>query len=98
LKIAVQAKLPVMVILLSDGGYGSVRTRAIRDGLTQSPLLMDQPSWLNAISGLGLPGVRVETMDGFNDALDHWQPESGPVFIEAGFDADAYQAMIDGIR
>jgi acetolactate synthase-1/2/3 large subunit len=98
LKIAVQAKLPVMVILLSDGGYGSVRTRAIRDGLTQSPLLMDQPSWLNAISGLGLPGVRVETMDGLNDALDHWQPESGPVFIEAGFDADAYQAMIDGIR
>jgi len=98
LKIAVQAKLPVMVVLLSDGGYGSVRTRAIRDGLTQSPLLMDQPSWLDAISGLGLPGVRVENIDAFNDALDHWQPDSGPVFIEAGFDADAYQTMTNGIR
>jgi len=98
LKMAVQAKLPVMVVLLSDGGYGSVRTRAIRDGLTQAPLLMDQPSWLDAISGLGLPGVRVENIDAFNDALDHWQPDSGPVFIEAGFEADAYQSMTNGIR
>jgi thiamine pyrophosphate-dependent acetolactate synthase large subunit-like protein len=59
---------------------------------------MDQPSWLDAISGLGLPGVRVENVDAFNDALDHWQPDSGPVFIEAGFDANAYQTMTNGIR
>ena len=98
LKIAVHAKLRVMIVLLSDGGYGSVRTRAIRNGLIQSPLLMDQPSWLNAISGMGLPGARVENIDAFNDALDLWRPDSGPVFIEAAFDADDYQAMTNGIR
>ncbi len=98
LKLAVASQLPVMVVLLSDGGFGSVRTRAIRDGLTQTPLQISQPSWLAAISALGVPGVRVETAAAFNDALDHWRPDSGPVFIEAPFDPQVYQDMVQGIR
>jgi acetolactate synthase-1/2/3 large subunit len=98
LKLAVASQLPVMVVLLSDGGFGSVRTRAIRDGLTQTPLQISQPSWLAAVSALGVPGVRVETAAAFNDALDHWRPDSGPVFIEVPFDPQVYQDMVQEIR
>ena len=58
LKIAVAHRIPLMVVLLSDGGFGSVRTRAIKDGLRQDALLMEAPSWLAAMEGLGLPGTQ----------------------------------------
>ena len=44
LKLAVTEKLPLLVLLLSDGGFGSVRTRALADGLTEAPLLI-LPGW-----------------------------------------------------
>ena len=50
-KIAAAHRLPLMVILLSDGGFGSVRTRAIKDGLTQDGLVMEAPSWLAVMEG-----------------------------------------------
>lgn len=98
LKLAVEHRLPLLVLLLSDGGYGSVRTRAIAKGLVQEPLLMRNPSWLRPLEGLRLPGTRAESLADLESALASWNPESGPGFIEVAFDPEAYQAMVQGIR
>ena len=98
LKIAAAHRLPLLVVLLSDGGFGSVRTRAIRDGLAQDGLLMEAPSWLAAMAGLGLPGMRVDAESAVADALAVWRPETGPAFLEVNFDPETYQDMVEGVR
>ena len=98
LKIAAAHRLPLMVILLSDGGFGSIRTRAIKDGLAQDGLLMEAPSWLAAMEGLGLPGTRADAESAVADALAAWHPETGPSFLEVSFDPETYQAMVEGVR
>jgi thiamine pyrophosphate-dependent acetolactate synthase large subunit-like protein len=98
LKIAAAHRLPLLVVLLSDGGFGSVRTRAIKDGLKQDALLMEAPSWLAAMEGLGLPGTKVSGEDAVADALAAWQPERGPGFLEVRFDPRTYQDMVEGVR
>ena len=97
-KIAAERSLPLLICLLSDGGYGSVRSRAIRDGLTQTPLIIDQPSWLAAIEGMGIPGIFASSEESLVSALQSWDPTSGPRYLEISFDSNAYQGMVNGVR
>lgn len=97
-KLAVQHKLPLLIILMTDNAFGSVRTRAIKDGLTQKPLIMDGKSWVPVFEALGIPGTRAENAGAVAEALSDWMPSSGPAFIEIPFEPDAYEAMIDSIR
>ncbi len=98
LRLAVRNRLPLLVVLLSDGGFGSVRTRAIKDNMTQAPLLMEDPSWLAITTAMGIPGARVDTQQQFSDALVAWQWRDGPAYIEVAFDPDVYQRMVEGLR
>ncbi len=98
LKIAVENKSPLLVILISDGGFGSLRTRAVRDNLNQKNLVISEPSWLAAVEGLGMPGVPAAGQPALKNALESWDPSAGPLYIELPFDPDAYQAMVEGIR
>jgi hypothetical protein len=75
-----------------------VRTRALKDGLTQRPLVMADRSWMAAMAGLGLPGTIVEDETAMVDAAAAWDPATGPAFIEARFDPVSYQAMVVGVR
>jgi acetolactate synthase-1/2/3 large subunit len=97
-KLAVQHKLPLLIVLMTDNAFGSVRTRAIKDGLTQKPLTMDGKSWVPVFDSLGIPGTRAENINAVRDALAAWMPSSGPAFLEIPFEPDAYEAMIAGIR
>ncbi len=98
LRLAVQKRLPLLVVLLTDGGFGSVRTKAMKDGLTQKPLLMDQPSWGDILASMKIPAMRADSARGFNDALGQWDWHAGPAYIEVPFDPMAYQDMVLGIR
>jgi acetolactate synthase-1/2/3 large subunit len=59
-KLAAQHKLPLLIVLMTDNAFGSIRTRAIKDGLTQKPLVMDGKSWVGIFDSLGIPGTRAE--------------------------------------
>lgn len=96
--IAVRYNLPLLIILMSDNAYGSLRTRAIRDGLTQSPLIMDETPWTEIFSAMGIPGIRAESLEDVKDALSGWNQALGPAFLEIHFDPDLYEAMVRGIR
>jgi acetolactate synthase-1/2/3 large subunit len=97
IKLAVQNGLPLMIVLLSDSFLGTIRGAALKKGLTQHPTIIHQPSWLQAMEGLGVPGKQITRIDTLEKTLAEWK-KNGPLFVEIPFDGDAYQRMTDGIR
>ena len=98
LKLAVRRRLPMIVLLLSDGMFGSIRGRALRDGLTQHPLTIEDPHWVSIMEGIGINAVRVEDQQRLTDVLTRWSSAQGPLFIEIPFNPDDYVSMTKGIR
>lgn len=96
LKTAVARKLPLVVVLLSDGGFGTLRGRCLREGLGQGPLTCAHPSWAAAMEGLGLAAMRLRRPGDLASAL----PErvDGPVYVEISFEPERYARMTDALR
>ena len=98
LKIAAERKLPLLIILLSDGGYGSIRTRAVKDNLDQGSLTFSNPSWLEIVKGFGLEAYRASGIEEFSTNLSNWDNKEGPYFIECNFNPSKYQEMTRDLR
>ncbi len=98
LRLAVERRLPLLVLLMSDGRFGSIATRAIKDKLTQAPLTPGDPSWMGVMAGFGLPATRVSSEQDLRRALAAWDPAAGPAYIEAVFPPEPYERMVAGIR
>jgi acetolactate synthase-1/2/3 large subunit len=98
LRIAVERKLPLLVVLMSDGRFGSIATRAIKDKLSATSFTPADPSWLKVVDGFGVPVRRAASDEQLRDALQAWRPEDGPGYIEIAFDPDPYERMVAGIR
>lgn len=97
-KLAVQHQLPLLIVLMTDHAFGSIRTRAIKDGLTQKPLRMAGSSWVDVFAAMGISGCRAQNLTEVSSALGAWHPDSGPAFLEITFDMDLYEAMVQDIR
>ncbi len=97
-KLAAQHRLPLLIVLMTDNSFSSIRTRALKDKLTQKPLTMDGKGWTAAFDALGLPSHRAETLAAVEAALAAWHPENGPAFLEIPFAPEPYEAMVAGIR
>lgn len=98
IKLAVQHQLPLIVVLMSDAYLGSVRVRSIRDGLTEKPVTIHRPSWLQVFYGLGVNAIETKNETDLQAALNVWNSTRGPLFLEIPFDPDDYQRMVHGIR
>lgn len=98
LRLAIALGLSLLVVLVSDGGFSSIRGRAVRDGLTLKPLTPVNASWLAVMEGFGLPGAVALDSDAFERVIDAWKPADGPAYVEARFQAQPYDAMIAGVR
>lgn len=96
--IAVTHKLPLLILFMTDGYYGSIYTRGIKDHLTDKPVRMARTSWVGVFQGMGINAERVENPSQLNDALKAWHTTQGPLFLEIPFELEPYQAMVSGIR
>jgi acetolactate synthase I/II/III large subunit len=96
--LAVKHGLPVLIVLMSDNAFGSIRTAALGNSLTQSPLTMDGRSWTGFFEAMGMPALRAESAQDVARALSAWKPADGPAFLEIVFDPDKYESMTEGIR
>jgi thiamine pyrophosphate-dependent acetolactate synthase large subunit-like protein len=97
IKLAVQHRLPLIVVLLSDSFLGSIRGVSLQKKLTQAPARINQPSWVKCMEGSGVQAEPVENPSQLEKALQGWQVNS-PLFVEVSFDPDEYQDMTVGIR
>jgi acetolactate synthase-1/2/3 large subunit len=97
-RLARRLDLPLAILHMSDGGYGSIRTRAIADGLTQAPMLEPGGSWRAVFDGFGFVTAAAGDGEALQNILAGWQPADGPLFAELPMDPEAYQEMVRGIR
>lgn len=90
--------LPIIILLLSDGAFGSITQRAIRDNLSLKALVRRNPSWKPVIENFGITSFTVGNDLELYDALDSWKPSTGPRFIECRFSPEPYRNMVSNIR
>jgi len=98
IKMALKYRLPLLVVLMSDGHFGSIRGRSVRDGLTEKPVTIHRPSWIKAVEGLGVHALEAKNEEEIEDGLKAWNPPKGPLFIEIPFDPEGYLSMVEDIR
>lgn len=96
--VAVRQKLPLIVMVMKDGFYSSVRQAAVAKGFTQQPVQLDQCVWSAVFQAMGCASERVESLSAFASALNSWRGTSGPLVLELAFDPEAYLTMTEGLR
>jgi acetolactate synthase-1/2/3 large subunit len=98
LKIAVERRLSMLLVLMSDGYYGSMRSRVNARGYTDAGVRVAQPSWRAVVAALGCDAVRATSRHEFDAAVAQWVPSAGPLFIEAAMPAEPYLDMVEPLR
>ena len=96
--LAVRERLPVLILLMNDGSYASVRQAAVKKSYSQIPLFMHECSWPEVFHGFGCPSERIESFAALTRAIESWKQSSGPLFLDLAFDPKAYLSMTEGIR
>ncbi|MEX2326712.1 MAG: thiamine pyrophosphate-dependent enzyme, partial [Pseudomonadales bacterium] len=83
LATAVQFKVPVIVCLFNDGGYGVLRRiqGARFEGRTTGVDLAT-PDFVKVAEGIGLKGIAVDSAEAFADAFDTAMATDGPVLLD----------------
>ncbi len=96
--LAVQQKLPVLVLFMNDGSFASVRRSAAKYSFAGENLHLDSSCWRGVFQAFGCPAERVESLAGLENALSAWKLTTGPLFLDLGFDSNAYLSMTEDIR
>lgn len=92
LALAAEYRLPVLVVCLRDGHFGSILGRARAAGLGAGPLIMRERHLDDAAAALGLGAERLESLARLPDFAAQWAKAPGPVLVEVRLDADNYIA------
>jgi thiamine pyrophosphate-dependent acetolactate synthase large subunit-like protein len=96
--IAVREKLPMLILLMSDGFFASIRQNASKQGLSQNYLSLDSSCWTRVVRAWGCLAERIESFAALESALTAWKGSPAPLLLEVVFNADDYMAMTEGIR
>lgn len=96
-KLAIEQRLPVLFLFLSDGRYGSIACAPSAPGLNLHAITMTQPSWFRALEALGCQAAHVADIANLAQAVKSWNCKE-PFFLEATFDPERYAAMTKDVR
>ncbi len=97
-KLAAENRLPLLIVMLSDGGFGCIRPRAETLGLSTRSLTMKSNPWRSVMDGLGFRTWSAKTESDVVACLESWDPAQGPAYLEVSFKADPYANMCLKLR
>ncbi|HMK46243.1 MAG TPA: thiamine pyrophosphate-dependent enzyme [Methanocella sp.] len=96
IKLAIDEKLPICFLFMSDGRYGSVGG-APGSAPSRNAVTIRRPSWWKAVEAMGCESFRANSIAEFAGHIDSWMRQR-PLFIESIFDPAPYAAMTAGLR
>jgi acetolactate synthase I/II/III large subunit len=98
IKLAVKHRLPLLLVLMSDGRYGTIAAGAPPGAKDHHSLKIHDPQWWRVLAEMGCPARSVSTLPELDKALGEWKFREGPLFLEMNFDHYLYQSMTEKLR
>lgn len=84
---AVQARLPLTIIVVNNAGYGAMRSFSRVLGVEGAPgIELPGLDFVSLAAGQGCPGARVETAEALHAALKVAFAEEGPMLLDVAVD------------
>jgi acetolactate synthase-1/2/3 large subunit len=97
LKIAIEDRLPLCVVLMTDGRYGSIAAAQRDRSASRRAVEICNPSWRQAIEGMGCEARQVSSLTNFEAAITGWS-RGEPLFLEAPFNPRQYAELTKDLR
>ncbi len=97
LKLAIERRLPICLVLMTDGRYGSIACVEQPRPISSQATSITSQSWVGPIEGMGCDARKVASTREFSSAVGSWG-RSSPLFLEAAFDPEEYARMVDRLR
>jgi acetolactate synthase-1/2/3 large subunit len=98
LSLAVEHKLKILVMVMCDGFFGSVRGRAKAKGWSTEPLRMQGRDLRCIAEGMGIDTLVIDDDEFLADGLQAWRTSGQPMLIRCDFDADEYARVAELLR
>jgi thiamine pyrophosphate-dependent acetolactate synthase large subunit-like protein len=94
LETAARCGIPLLVIVIDDGGYGAERYACVISGRPSDLVDFDNPDYAGIAAAMGLRSYRATSPDEFEDAVRDAMPLDRPTLIQAIVDRDVYSAEL----
>lgn len=98
LRIAATENLPLLVVVMADGRFGTIAQADPAGRLMDPALGTGDLSWEKLGEGFGLEAVVARSPEQADAAMASWAARPRPLLLEARFDPSAYVAMVGGLR
>jgi thiamine pyrophosphate-dependent acetolactate synthase large subunit-like protein len=98
LSLAVEKKLRLLVLVMSDGHFGSIRSRAKVQGWTSEPLRMQCRDLRRIAEAMGMNALAVNDVESLALGLEAWRASPHPMLIRCDFDAEEYASVAELLR
>lgn len=99
LSLAVDLKLPLLVIVMKDGYFGSIRGRARKLGWSQQPLTLPDHRLLRVAEAMGLATWDAPNATALDAVVKQWQHAgTPPALVEYHLAPDLYVDMTEQLR
>ncbi len=95
--IAVDQNLPIMFVMMSDGGYGAIGMGAEEIGAPKEIYEHKKRDVAGIVGAMGCKTSTAENLTDFQNIVGSWAGIS-PIFITCTFDKEQYRSMTKNIR
>ncbi len=98
LALAAEQRLKLLVLVMKDGSFGSIRGSALNSGLTQRPVTLSQRSMSTIADALGLSSGVIENGAQLEAAVKEWRENPQPSLYECKLDPTPYIELTAKLR
>lgn len=98
LGLAVEHGWKMLVLVLQDGYFGSVRGRAVSQGWTSEPLVVPDRHYARVAESMGMFSGQAANVNELATKIREWEKMKGPGLLECRFDADDYNRITELLR
>ncbi len=98
LALAAEHNRRLLVLVMKDGNFGSIRGSALSNGLTQKPVELSKRSLVRIGEALGLNTGIIENEAGLAEVLEAWRRDPGPALYECPLNPDNYIELTACLR
>ncbi len=98
LALAAEHQRRLLVLVMIDGHFGSIRGSALNNGLTQRPVTLSKRSLTRIGEALGLNTGSIGNETELADVIEYWRRDPQPSLYECVLDPDTYIEMTGRLR